>query len=330
MNRTRTFVLVLLCTIAIASPAAAQCGDTPAKGVCAAATSALETVRKLQQSHTPAEPCYLQRIGDRLEGLLFGLPEVKGLVPEDFASQTSAITQNGYEFAVELFFVGEPDEVVISLEDGAVADPAACSVAPADKDPLVAAVGAVAKAVAGYNKPILVSGAVQLRKLSNTWTWMITDGFGQFPWERLFNDVVHRQPMSIFRLPRTEWVLVHPSVGAAFTSLNRFEDSRGQVSLLIEPFGVTLYQFDVNAERRSYWGASALVTMTGSLPPGVGGLLRFNKYSLGVVRHVGSGERGGDWSLTASVELVERLQPARKKLQQLKARASGAASAVEP
>lgn len=320
-------VAVLLCSLAQADPAAARqqtdCStlSPSARTVCDEAAKALATTTTLKQSVESANACSLDRVGARLNELLQGLSVVAQL-PEDFRVQTAAVRQGGIEFEKKLLFYAEPEEVVVSLEDGAKPDPSDCVVDPKQRAELEAALAPVAKAIAAYNKPLQVQGAAQLRKLANTWSWIITDGFGQFPWERLVNDLVHREPMSIYQLPKTEWVVVHPSAGVTLTGLSDLDDVRGNMALFVEPIGFVRYSFNVDSEERTYWGASGLVVVTENAPLAIGALLRYNKYSVGAARGLRSGEDGGAWQFTATVELLERLQPARKKLQQVTARAA--------
>ena len=318
---------VLLCSLAQADPAAArQAGNcstlaADAKAVCEAAVKALATTRTLRMSVGLLNSCSLERVDARLNELLEGL-SVVGQLPEDFRVQTAAVTQGGTEFQKRFRFYGEPEEIVDSLEAGLLPNPSDCVVDPKQRADLEAALSPLVRAIAAYNKPLQVRGALQLRKLANTWSWVITDGFGQFPWERLVNDLVHRAPMSIYQLPKTEWVVVHPSVGVTLTGLKDLDDVRGHMALFVEPLGFVRYSFDVDSEARKYWGASGLVVVTENTPLALGALLRYNKYSIGAARSLRSGEDGGTWQVTATVELLERLQPARKKLQQVTARAA--------
>ena len=321
----RTVAVTLFCAFAIAgSEAAAQsprcAGLSDAKKpVCEAALAAEHTLADLRVK-VPAS-CALAPVGGRVERLLSELPVADGLLSEEFVARTAPVRAGGVEFEQTVLFAGDADVVVLSVEDGAPRDRAVCYAADAERASLTEVAGAIAGAIAEYNKPMLVSGAAQLRKLADTWSWIVTDGFGQFPWERAFNDLTHRKPLSIYHLPKMEWVLLHPGVGVELTRLDDLRESRGQTVLFVEPIGFVRYNFDVRSEKRRYWGASLLVVATDDSPPGIGGLLRYNKYSVGAVRHLRSKDAGGHWAMTATVELLERTQSARRKLQLAKARA---------
>lgn len=321
----RIVTVTLFCAFAIAGPAAAgqsaQCTglSDSKKPICEAAVAAQTTIADLRVK-VPAS-CALEPVADRADRLLSELPIADGLLSEEFVARTSAVRAGGLEFEQTVLFVSDPDVVVLSVEDGGPRNAAVCYAMDAERVPLTNVVGAIAVAVAEYNKPMLVFGAAQLRRLANTWSWIVTDGFGQFPWERAFNDLTHRKPLSIYRLPKMEWVLLHPGVGVELTQLDELRESRGQTVLFIEPIGFVRYNFNLRSEKRRYWGASLLVVATDDSPPGIGGLLRYNKYSVGAVKHLRSGQEQGQWAMTATVELLERTQSARKKLQQAKTRA---------
>lgn len=269
-------------------------------------------VDNLKAAAGGVEHCALTRTGARLDRILSDVVTGTGTISVGFTLGTIDATGQRSEL-----FPGAPDAVVIELlEDGATAPSSAC-LASEHRSVLLSVAGAVSAAVGSYNQPLLEAGAEGLRKLADTWSWIITDGFGQYPWERAFNDLVHRKPnvSLIADLPSLEWVLLHPSVGLTVSGVSALRESRGQTAFLLEPFGFTRYRFDVLEEKRSYWGASSLVVVTEGLPPAVGGLLRLNQYSFGVVRHLGGNDGvDGQWAVTATVELLERLQPARKKI----------------
>ncbi len=301
-------------------PCSALAGVNDARGVvCRVVAQERTFILEQQKAPSGANSCALVRTGGRIERLIGEVAGGTGVLPVYFTVRTVGADGERREL-----FAEEPDAVVIDVEEGA-SPPAGACVAGDHRDAVLQVVAAVGRAVHGYNQPFLQQGAGQLRKLANTWSWVISDGFGQYPWERLFNDVVHRDPEGpgiIEHLPRYEWVLLHPSVALAMSGLKELRTSRGQTAFLIEPLGFIRYRFKLDEEKGSYWGASALLVATENQPPAVGGLLRFNKYSFGVARHL-SDSTGAKrrWTITATVELLERLQPPRKEVREAGAKA---------
>ncbi len=307
----------LLCAVpmSVAAQAPDRCsalaGVSDARGVVCRVVAEERTFILAQQKSPPAaNSCALVRTHGRLERLLGEVVGGTGVLPVYFTVRTV-----GGDGERRELFADEPDAVVVDVEEGTSPPGGAC-VAGEQRDAVLQVVAAVGRAVHGYNQPFLQQGAGQLRKLANTWSWVISDGFGQYPWERFLNDVVHRNPPGpgiIEHLPRYEWVLLHPSVALAMSGLKELRTSRGQTAFLIEPLGFIRYRFNIDAETRAYWGASALVVATENQPPAIGALLRFNKYSFGVARHLSDNSAArGRWTITATVELLERLQPPRK------------------
>ncbi|MEO6221690.1 MAG: hypothetical protein ABIP90_00465 [Vicinamibacterales bacterium] len=296
--------------------------DAPRALVCRVVEQERIDIAVLQKTPTGASDCALTRTAARLE-LISGVitSAQRTSLPVYFTPKTMGAEAQRMEL-----FAGQPDAVVLELEEGAPEQPSACY-ARANRAALSATAAAVSKAVLAYNQPGLAAGAVNLQKLANTWSWVITEGFGQYPWERAFNDLVHRpgDASLIADLPRLEWVVIHPSVGLTVSGLKALRESRGQTAVFIEPVGFVHYRFNVVEESRSYWGASSLVVLTQNASPAIGGLLRFNRYSIGAARHLRSGGVNGRWAVTATMELLERLQPARKKLKKAGAEAEARA-----
>jgi hypothetical protein len=296
--------------------------DAPRGLVCRVVDQERVEIAALLRAPAGAADCALTRTSARLELIAAVITSGRNTsLPVYFTPRTLGTGAQRTEL-----FAGQPDAVVLELEEGAPEQPSACY-ARGHRAALSATAAAVSKAVHAYNQPGLQTGAAQLRKLANTWSWVITDGFGQYPWERALNDLAHGPPdvSLIADLPKVEWVVVHPSVGLTVTGLKALRDSRGQTAVFIEPLGFVRYRFNVAEESRSYWGASSLVVLAQNASPAIGGLLRFNKYSIGAARHLRSGGVNGRWAVTATMELLERLQPARKEVQKASAEAEAKA-----
>lgn len=109
---------------------------------------------------------------------------------------------------------------------------------------------------------------------------LLTNGLPMWPWELWANGL--RLGESDWEpLFRTQWVLLRPTVGVAMGTRSRAEADL-DASVGIEPLGFVRYR---DAEYRSWWGVSLLVTSTTSDGIGLGALLRWNDYVLGVTRH---------------------------------------------
>lgn len=76
-------------------------------------------------------------------------------------------------------FAEEPDAVARDVKEGASPPTRACA-AGHHCDAVLQVVAAVDRADHGYNQPYLQQGAGQLRKLARAWSWVISDGFGQY------------------------------------------------------------------------------------------------------------------------------------------------------
>lgn len=96
--------------------------------------------------------------------------------------------------------------------------------------------------------------------------WLNGKRLGKSDWEALF---------------KTQWVFLRPVAGIEINTRDR-ASANLDIGVGIEPLGFVHYQ---NDEYKSWWGASLLVTSSTNAGIGVGGLLRWNSYVLGVTRH---------------------------------------------
>lgn len=109
---------------------------------------------------------------------------------------------------------------------------------------------------------------------------LLANGLPMWPWELWVNGL--RLGESDWEpLFRTQWVLLRPTVGVAMGTRSRAEADL-DASVGIEPLGFVRYR---DADYRSWWGVSLLVTSTTRDGIGLGALLRWNDYVLGVTRH---------------------------------------------
>jgi hypothetical protein len=139
------------------------------------------------------------------------------------------------------------------------------------------------------------------------WPWELwANGkrLGKDDWEPLF---------------KTQLVLMRPTAGVGIDTRNGIAGNLN-VSVGIEPLGFVRYQSD---KYNAWWGASLLVTSSTSSGTGVGGLLRWNNYVLGMTHHEANltGEPAGNY-VFVGVELYDMFNKKRddfnewKQLQQ--------------
>lgn len=69
-------------------------------------------------------------------------------------------------------------------------------------------------------------------------------------------------PGIIERLPRFEWMLLHPSMALAISDLKELRTSCGQTAFVIEPVEFIRHRFKRDEEKDSCWGTSAVLVAT--------------------------------------------------------------------
>lgn len=109
---------------------------------------------------------------------------------------------------------------------------------------------------------------------------LLRNGLPMWPWELWLNG--KRLGRSDWEpLFRTQWVVLRPTAGVEIDARSRAEGDL-EASIGIEPLGFVRYRTEDYA---SWWGASLLVTASTREGIGLGGLLRWNDYVLGVTHH---------------------------------------------
>jgi hypothetical protein len=96
--------------------------------------------------------------------------------------------------------------------------------------------------------------------------WLNGKRLGKDDWEPLF---------------KTQWILMRPTAGVGISTQNGFSENLN-VSVGVEPLGFVNYRDD---DYKTWWGASLLLTSSTNAGSGLGGLLRWNHYVLGVTHH---------------------------------------------
>lgn len=116
--------------------------------------------------------------------------------------------------------------------------------------------------------------------------WLLKDGLAQWPWELAVNGWKHRNDPYNAPAPRSQIVFMRPNAGLEFQWSSQ-EEATVDASVGIEPIGMVWYRGGPQEYNR-WWGVSALVTVgTNDQGAGIGGLLRYNNYWLGVTDRQG-------------------------------------------
>jgi len=204
----------------------------------------------------------------------------------------------------EKILQSHPDEIVIDCND------------PVPQYLVdVAAVSLLAARVRGVQaKPQLAEIAAAVAGASLQAEALLKDGLPMWPWELWLNGLrlSERDSDPLFR---TQWVFLRPTAGIEVDTRNRAAADLN-ASVAIEPVGFVRYRGAGYAE---WWGASMVVTSSTSRGLGVGGLLRWNNYVLGVTHHRGE-RRGEDGSafVFVGVELHELISKKRAEIKDWK------------
>lgn len=109
----------------------------------------------------------------------------------------------------------------------------------------------------------------------------LKDGLAMWPWELAVNGWGQDYNDLFTAAPRWQWVVARPSAGFEIFWPNRSE-ARLEASIGVEPLGFVRY---TDSSYKNWWGLSTLVVLgTDDNGAGLGGLIRYNNYSLGIVK----------------------------------------------
>ena len=166
---------------------------------------------------------------------------------------------------------------------------------------------------------MLTPYAKQVWKRADAYEAYLTNGLPMWPWELAINSWGEDYEDLFRGPPRWQWVVMRPSAGVEIFWPSR-KEAELEASLAIEPIGFVRYT-DLD-NYREWWGLSALVTL-GSADNGVGlgGLIRYNNYALGIVRREDIDEAYVFLSFDLYEQVREtraRVDEARAKLEQLR------------
>ena len=179
----------------------------------------------------------------------------------------------------------------------------------------VAAVSLVAARVrTAQAKPQLAEIAAAIAHASGQAEGLLKDGLPMWPWELWLNGLRLSEKDSD-PLFRTQWLFMRPTAGIELDTRNRASADL-QASVAIEPIGFVRYR---GGDYSQWWGASMVLTSSTSRGAGVGALLRWNNYVLGVTHHRAEqrGEKGSQF-LFVGVELHDLIKSKRAELKEWK------------
>ena len=115
-----------------------------------------------------------------------------------------------------------------------------------------------------------------IKKAEKRWRSYIFDGFSQYLWEALLNG--HLTSFDIQHPPKLQYLLLHPELSFEVKT----DNLQAKIEVLtVEVIGILRYQ----NEWKNFYGLSLIVNMRDDLWAGVGALVHYNMYSLGIVWH---------------------------------------------
>jgi hypothetical protein len=135
----------------------------------------------------------------------------------------------------------------------------------------------------------------------------LKDGLAMWPWELAVNGWGQDYNDLFTAAPRWQWVVARPSAGFEIVWPNR-KEARLEASIGVEPLGFVRY---TDSSYKNWWGLSTLVVLgTDDNGAGLGGLIRYNNYSLGIVKR----EDIDDPYLCLSFDLYGKLEDTKTRI----------------
>lgn len=138
-----------------------------------------------------------------------------------------------------------------------------------------------AQSVQDDEKLGLLNAALQER--NREYQNLLQNGLSMWPWEMYLNGL-RLAPRDSSHPFTTQFVIFRPSAAMEVNTRSQ-ADANLEASLLVEPIGFVRYS---STEYNHWWGASLAVTSSTREGMGYGALIRYDNYTLGVMRHKSS------------------------------------------
>lgn len=160
-----------------------------------------------------------------------------------------------------------------------------------------------------HELPAMKTRAAILEKASRDAEDLLKNGLAMWPWELWLNGL-RLSDKDADPLFRTQWVVLRPSAGIEI-DLRSQSSADLQASVMLEPLGFVRYRGDSYAH---WWGASLVVTSSTRRGAGIGALLRWDNYVIGLTRHKGEGSEPDSTFLMVGVDLYDLVNKKRTEL----------------
>lgn len=160
-----------------------------------------------------------------------------------------------------------------------------------------------------HELPVMKTRAAILEKASRDAEDLLKNGLAMWPWELWLNGL-RLSDKDADPLFRTQWVVLRPSAGIEI-DLRSQSSADLQASVMLEPLGFVRYRGDSYAH---WWGASLVVTSSTRRGAGIGALLRWDNYAIGLTRHKGEGSEPDSTFLMVGVDLYDLVNKKRTEL----------------
>lgn len=160
-----------------------------------------------------------------------------------------------------------------------------------------------------HELPVMKTRAAILEKASRDAEDLLKNGLAMWPWELWLNGL-RLSDKDADPLFRTQWVALRPSAGIEI-DLRSQSSADLQASVMLEPLGFVRYRGDSYAH---WWGASLVVTSSTRRGAGIGALLRWDNYVIGLTRHKGEGSEPDSTFLMVGVDLYDLVNKKRTEL----------------
>ncbi len=160
-----------------------------------------------------------------------------------------------------------------------------------------------------HELPVMKTRAAILEKASRDAEDLLKNGLAMWPWELWLNGL-RLSDKDADPLFRTQWVVLRPSAGIEI-DLRSQSSADLQASVMLEPLGFVRYRGD---SYEHWWGASLVVTSSTRRGAGIGALLRWDNYVIGLTRHKGEGSEPDSTFLMVGVDLYDLVNKKRTEL----------------